>query len=935
MELQNVEINHMINPVGYQFNDLTISCKLNQSQLPQSLEKRVVIRKGNEVVYQSDWEPGEKLTFHPIFQMTARTRYDVDVSLRVADRSITKNAFFETGLMTGFKRGHWIGSDDSSVHGLVIKKEISIPQGIQTARLYVSGLGLYEAYIDDQKVGEEFLAPGFTNYNYYTQIATHDITYQLQTAGQHTIKLVLADGWYRGKIGIKQHGGKADQYGNNLIGIAELYYTDQAGIEHHLESDASWKGTRSQITHSGIYYGEDFDATLDEAVVPLTTFEQPTKHVLDRLSLPIKAQETFEKPKRLLTPSGATVLDFGQNMAGWVTFDDRLLKGSKVTIEYGEALQNGELYRDNLRSARATFTYVSDGNERSVRPHFTYFGFRYVKLIDFPENLDQFHFKAQAIYSNTQAIGNIVTDNAKVNRLFQNVQWGQNSNFMDVPTDCPQRDERLGWTGDAAIFAKTASYNRDTFQFNRKFAFDIAVEQSLNQGKVPLYVPAIDETDGGKAVWGDAATIIPWTTYQRTGDSSVLRQNFGAMMSWVDWIHDAAKATSNEFLWLDSDQLGDWLALDTEDIMHLKGKTPDDLIASAYYYLSTTIVAKTAEVLGAKRERDFYQILAAKIREAFIQEFFTASGRLVTDTQTALALCLQLNLYPEGIGDVLSQKLVERIEKNQNHLTTGFVGTPALLPALSANHQHELAVQMFLSEDYPGWLYEVDHGATTIWERWNSVGSDNTIENNGMNSLNHYSSGAVMAWAYEYLVGIQADQSGLVIQPGITPKLNHVSGYTQLSTGKVAVDWQLTDDGHLVTVNLTIPFGYPATVNLPRTQTWQIGETVHQNGETLQPGQYVVTYRPQTPFVNQFDSHTPLNQFNENKALTAQLAEIVPFWGFLTLPGNMAHFEAYSLLQLSREMKGIGFPPLTKQQIDAINQIFTDYALQSSERNES
>lgn len=929
MKIEQLKINHLTTPLGFQMPTLVITAIVSGAKYPQ-LQRQLVIMQGATVVYQTDWQAAPDLTFNVTdLDLRARTRYTVTVKLRATTDQETWQAttWFETGLLDQGLQGQWIGTSRTDLHGIALTQQFSVPQGVMNGRLYMTGLGLYEAYLDDHKIGNEVLAPGFTNYNYYVQVATYDLTTLLQSAGQHTLTIRLADGWYRGKLGLSERGGKAAVYGNTLMANAELHYQDASGVDHQLVTDTSWQAQLSPVTHAGIYYGEDFDATQPATHIPTTSFPQPSKYVVDRLSLPITAHEQLPVQQVIHTQRGETVLDFGQNFAGWVSFKDHLQKGAKVSLEFGELMQNGEFYRDNLRSARASFTYVSDGQRQTVRPHFTYFGFRYVRLVDFP-TIDPTDFTGVALYADMPTIGQIKTDHPEVNQLFSNVLWGQKSNFMDIPTDCPQRDERLGWTGDAAIFAKTASYNMDTYQFFTKYSFDMAVEQSLHQGKLTLYAPAVDQPDGGKAVWSDAATIIPWTMYQRTGDDTILARSFGAMASWVDWVRQRAQKQGQEFLWLDDDQLGDWLALDTEDIMHLKGRTPDDLIASAYYYYSASIVAQTAKVLGKQPETDYYQQLAAKIKQAFLAEFFTTSGRLITQTQTGLAVCLAFNLVPMGIKPRLTKQLVAAVEQHQNHLTTGFVGTPALLPALSANGEHDLAVDVFLNEGFPGWLYEVQHGATTIWERWDSVQSDGTINDNGMNSLNHYSAGAVMQWAYENLVGIQSDASRTVkIKPGITPRFRQVSGQTVLATGTVKVAWQLMNAvGTTVQVKLTVPYGMTAQVCLPRATEWVVDQQRYANGSTLPAGEYVITYQPTTPFLNQFSVHTQLVRYNQQTALTKQLSQVVPFWGFLTMPGNMHNFEQYSLMQLSAEMRGIGFTPFTASNIDAINTIFKDAA---------
>ncbi|VDG33646.1 alfa-L-rhamnosidase [Lactobacillus coryniformis subsp. coryniformis KCTC 3167 = DSM] [Lactiplantibacillus mudanjiangensis] len=937
MRITQIEINHLHQPLGFQLPELVITALVSGESYPK-LQRRLTIQVDDRIVYQTAWQAASDLTFHVTdLTLTPRTRYQVLVQLKAPDQQTwQQTTWFETGLLDQPLAGQWIGSSRTDLHGIELSKTITVPKGVQNGRLYMTGLGLYEAYLDGHKIGDEYLAPGFTNYNYYVQVATYDVTALLQAAGQHQLTIRLADGWYRGKIGLSQHGGTAAVYGNTLMANAELHYQDAGGVDQRLVTDTSWHAQLSPVTHAGIYYGEDFDATQPATTIPTTSFPQPSKYVVDRLSLPITAHEQLPVKQVITTPRGETVLDFGQNFAGWVTFRNRLPKGAKVSLEFGELMQHGEFYRDNLRSARASFTYVSDGRDGLVRPHFTYFGFRYVRVTDFP-SIDPADFTGIALYSDMPMTGQITTDRADVNQLFRNIQWGQKSNFLDVPTDCPQRDERLGWTGDAAIFAKTASYNMDTYQFFTKYSFDMAVEQSLHQGKLTLYAPAVDQPDGGKAVWSDAATIIPWTMYQRTGDTTILTRQFGAMASWVDWIRQRTKTHGQEFLWLDDEQLGDWLALDTEDIMHLKGRTPDDLIASAYYYYSASIVAQAAQVLHKQPEATYYQDLAKHIKQAFLAEFFTASGRLITQTQTGLALCLTFDLVPVDQTVALTKQLAAAVAKHRNHLTTGFVGTPALLPALSANGQHDLAVDVFLNESFPGWLSEVQHGATTIWERWDSIQADGTINDNGMNSLNHYSAGAVMQWAYEYLVGIQAgvDARHVTIRPGINAQLRQVSGQTRLATGTVKVAWQLLNaTGSQVQVKLTIPYGAAAKARLPRATTWTIDGQVYANGSELPAGDYRLTYQPQRSFLNEFSVQTQLVKYNQQTVLTKKLSQVVPFWEFLTLPGNMANFEHYSLMQLSAEMRGIGFTPFTAAQIDQINQIFTDFALAQAQEEE-
>lgn len=924
MRIKRIEINHLENPIGFDLdNHLHIAGFLDDNKI-QILEKKLILRDEKEIIFDSNWQKANNLIFDFAINLKPRKKYELEMLLKTTEGFISKKSAFETGKIGEKFHGKWIGTNHIDLHSIIFEKEFEI-SSVSTARLYITALGLYEVYIDNQKIGNEFLTPGFTDYNYYVQVQTYNVSSYLKNPGKHKISIMVADGWYRGKLGLKTHGGQSSNYGNRLTALADLVIKTNTD-EEVISTDKTWKVLTSPVTHSGIYYGEDLDDNRKTFFIEHAILESsPTKYLLDRKSLPIIKHEKLKAKKIIHTAHGDTVLDFGQNMAGWVIFKNRIPKGEKIRIEFGEIMQDGEFYRDNLRSARAQFTYVSDGQDKWVRPHFTYFGFRYAKISDFPSNYNEEDFKAIALYSNMRETGSIKTSNPKINRLFENIKWGQKSNFIDIPTDCPQRDERLGWSGDAAIFAQTASYNMETYQFFKKFSFDIAVEQSKLNGKVPLYIPAVDTTDGGKAVWSDAATIIPWTAFQRTGDAAILRQNIGAMMSWIDWIHDRALKNGNEYLWLGDDQLGDWLALDTEDIMQLKGKTSDDLIASAYYYYSTLITSQSAQVLDKKHEYQYYYQLAKLIKKAFIKRFFSSDGLPIANTQTGLALCLNLGLYPKNSKNILIQNLIQKIEINKNHLDTGFVGTPQLLPALSENGQTDLALKLFLNEDFPSWLYEVNHGATTIWERWNSVDEKGKIADNGMNSLNHYSSGAVMAWAYRDLLGIKQKFNNVIFSPIFTAKFKEISGQLLLPTGMIQVAWKIINRNK-IKLHIEIPFGSKVKLNFPTIKTIMENNQKLTN-KFLQAGIYDLELIPYEPIIDSFDIHTPLKEFKNDEKLTNQIKDFIPFWPFLTLGENMENFKDYSLYQLSREMRGIGFKPFNKNDIQKINQVFKDYAL--------
>lgn len=475
--------------------------------------------------------------------------------------------------------------------------------------------------------------------------------------------------------------------------------------------------------------------------------------------------------------------------------------------------------------------------------------------------------------------GTIKTNNALVNRLFENVKWGEKSNFFDVPTDCPQRDERLGWTGDAEIFSETATFNMNTFAFFKKYAKDMLLEQKQHQGMLTAVVPSIKMNTGGMAIWSDAATIIPWMMYRFYGDRSILKQNFSQMRAWVDWI---TKRTKKPGLWIGTQQLGDWLALDNSDPHNPQGKTDSDFIASIYYAYSASIVSQTAAVLNFDLEAKKYRLLSQTIIENILKEYITSNGRVAIDTQTAYVLTMFFDLVSEKQKKHVMNDLVQRIHQDNDHLTTGFVGTPYLCPVLSENGQHELATTIFLQKDFPSWLYEVEHGATTIWERWNSILPDGKMNPEGMNSLNHYSFGAVMAWVYKYVLGIRRHSDGfkqIEFAPKFDLRLSDVSGCYDTPYGKLQVEYHLqAGDGQPVVLKLQVPFGVKVQVRLPDAA----GKKISVNGQekdgifALSGGDYQISYCPNHDLQKHMDLDIEVGKLMKRSELVAKIDQLDP-----------------------------------------------------------
>lgn len=876
MKITDILINHLTEPLGYDMSYLHIAFQLEASHF-EEVEKKVRISSPAGLCYETDFIPYDTNFFTVDMDLSPRTRYNVEVLIRTSAETIVAATFFETGKMHEPFLADWIAHPNKELQNTVFRKQIDLKDDIASARLYMTGLGVYETYLDGTKISNELLAPGCTDYQKWVQVQTYDVT-QLLQEGKTDWTVSTGDGWYKGIMGFD--GGKDQHYGDHHRIIAELYITYTNGHTELIKTDDSWFATAGQVTKSAIYYGEDFDARITLDDWQSVNILNESKSVLcDRMSPPLVIDDYLPVKEVIQTPAGETVLDFGQNHAGLFEFYNRLPEGATITLEAGECLLDGNFYRDNLRHARAAFSYTSNGEEGWVRPHFTYFGYRYVRVTGHTEPIQPTDFKAAVVFSKMEFTGDIQTDHPDVNRLFQNVKWGQKSNFFDVPTDCPQRDERLGWTGDANVFSTTAAFNANVYPFFRKFAKDMAVEQDVLDGMTPMYAPSFGNHEGGAAVWGDATTVIPWNMYQIYGDQAILHEHYPAMKAWVDWI---GRSSKNEYLWTGGFQFGDWIALDGENPALPTGKTDEDFIASVYYYYSSQIVAETASLLGKEKEAAEYQTLARNIKVAISQEYITANGRLAIDTQTAYALTLYFELIPnEQIPRVVSD-LVARLGKDDDHLKTGFVGTPFICQVLSKYGEHKLATKIFLHEDYPSWLYAVNKGATTIWERWNSIQEDGSMHPDGMNSLNHYSIGAIMEWAYRYLLGLGSHTPGyqtVTIAPQFDYRLKNVSGYVTSPYGKLSLSYQIESDAdHRIQLQISVPFGQTVKLQLPRSAstTISINQTSIEDGGEIELtcGQYSISYIPTQDYIERYSAQTSVRDIMADSELVEKIEQI-------------------------------------------------------------
>lgn len=924
MKITDIQVNHQTTPLGFDLSHLRIEFKVESSSFNHPVKKiKVWTEDEHHPVWQRSSEYDNNYFDLSDLTLTPRTRYHVKVMVQDGDQQDVKCTFFETGKMNEPFVASWIANSDKELQNTLFKRDFELrPQNILTARLYITGLGLYEAYLNGEKIGDEFLTPGVTAYNHRVQVQTYDVTSQLRK-GANTIEVSTGDGWYKGNYGFD--GGQNHIYGDQHRIIAELHVKYADGTEQQINTDDHWLTTQGPISHSSIYYGEDLNGQFVPQNWHSVDVIASDKHVLkDRLSLPLKIDEQLAVQKVIHTPKGETVLDFGQNHAGWPEFYCDEPAGTVIQLEAGEILQEGNFYRGNLRKARAAFKYISDGQARWIRPHFTYFGYRYLRVTGLTKPVDAAHFKSDVIFSSMKTTGRLTTDNSLVNRLFQNIQWSQKSNFFDVPTDCPQRDERLGWTGDANIFSNTAAFNMNVFAFFKKYAKDMALEQQDHDGMLTMYAPRMGVDDGGAAVWGDAATFIPWNMYQDYGDDAILRQNYAAMKSWVDWI---TNHTKTDGLWTGCFQFGDWLALDGENPALPTGKTDEDYIASVYYYASAKIVSETAKHLHQTNDALKYQKLADKIYCNIRNEYLTPNGRLAIDTQTAYALALYFNLIPTNQKPRVTADLVARLKKDHDHLKTGFVGTPFINQVLSENGEHALATKIFMQTDFPSWLYAVKMGATTTWERWNSVVEDGSMNPDGMNSLNHYSLGAVMEWAYRFVLGIQSHTPGyheFTFAPQFDYRLKHVEGYYDSPYGKINVAYQIeSNEQHLIKLHLTVPFGTTAHVDLPRSAqaTVKVNDAEYSNGHfALTVGDYDIAYIPDHDYVGRYTADVPISKILDDSELRDQIDQIDPVLAPFEHDSGMAHspLAKMSLREVTSKIPSLNITPDQLLKVEAL-----------------
>jgi alpha-L-rhamnosidase len=843
----------------------------NTSQVPATLNMRVehvleafgigtdrprlswIVETNKQGWYQSGYEIEEYDANGSLLNQTGRVESDqsllVDwpfsplrsrerVSLRArvwgtdgSESAWSKPVLLEAGLLqtedwsASFISPAWEEDTTKSNPSPYLRRNFELRAGIKSARLYITSLGLYDAEINGKVVGDQVFTPGWTVYGEHLRYQTFDVTDML-IAGRNALGVVLGDGWFRGRIGFG--GGQRNVYGQHLALLAQLEVEYEDGSSERILTDdaQAWRAATGPLLLSGIYDGEIYDARLEHSGWSSPGFDDSKWDGVRKLEWnrealkaplgpPVRRIETVNPVSILRSPSGKAIVDFGQNLVGRLSIKVKGPAGHTIILRHAEVLEHGELGTRPLRFAEATDRYTLRGGEVEIwEPRFTFHGFRYVEVNDWPGELNQEDLRAIVIHSDMERTGWFECSDPLLNQLHQNVVWGMRGNFLDVPTDCPQRDERLGWTGDLQVFSPTASFLYDASGFLQSWLKDLAIEQHKLNGNVPHVVPDVLRGAAGAAAWADAATVVPMVLYERFGDGRILADQFESMRAWVDYV---ASLAGESYLWDKGFQFGDWLDPTAPPDNPAKARTDKAIIGSAYFTQSAKLTARAAQILGRTEEHTAYAALAEKAKTAFVREYVTPAGRLMNDAETAYALAIAFDLLPTtGQRQHAGERLVELVRDSGYQIRTGFVGTPLICDALCNTGHYQAAYRLLMQRECPSWLYPVTMGATTVWERWDSMLPDGTINPGEMTSFNHYALGAVADWMHRTIGGLTPLEPGyrrIEIRPcpggGLTQcRVTHMTPY-----GLAECAWK--KEKEKFDLNVIVPANTTATVTLP------------------------------------------------------------------------------------------------------------------------
>lgn len=885
MKLYDLRTDSRKTPLGTDERSPAFSWKIASDRQDTFQESyHIIVYSPEETV----WDSGvvhDRQSLYLVYQgspLQPQTRYTVRVAVTDCHgEADTEETWFETGLMSPENwQASWIthsGEDDREACA-VFRKQFSLSGDIKQARLYISSLGIYEFKINGQRTTEACFTPGWTSYRHRLQYQTYDITAalfreappdnnpdnSLEDFRENTLEVTIGNGWYKGILGFDR---KRNHYGKRTALIAQIMLCYEDGRRETIVTDETWLNTTGEKKYSDIYNGEIIDHTFcPPPALPSVKYEYTKQILTAQENEPVCVVQRIPAKQAIVSPKGEFILDFGQNLTGVVEAKLRCREGSRVTLYHGEALdEKGCFFNANLRTAKAADTFICRGEEELFCPSFTYHGFRYVKVEGLDAAPEPEDFTACVMHSGLEQTGFFCCSDEKVNRLWRNIDWTMRSNYFDIPTDCPQRDERFGYTGDAQIFLSTAAFLKDTAAFFRKWLRDVKQENTLEYG-VPMAVPNILGNSAGIAIWQDAAAVVPWTIYQVYGDRRILEEQYDSIKCCVEY---SRSRTGQDGLLHTGQQLGDWVALDMErgpvrplpeGILNLElrekcGATDLYFIANAYYLYSISLLIKAAEVLEKQKDAADYGRLYQEVLHSFRKEYITQTGRLISETQTGCALVLQLGLAEEKDRKQVLEALKNNIKQHKNHLTTGFAGTQFLCRVLSDNGEHETAGKIFLQEDCPSWLYSVNLGATTVWELWDGVNPDGSFNPFEMNSLNQYALASIGDWMHRNLGGLSSLAPGYKksrIAPRLITGIPEVEASLETVYGKLSCSISCRKGKYRI--DIQVPPNTTALVSLPEREEFRVGS-----------GRYHYEYETKASFVKK--------RFSMDSTLGAILAE--------------------------------------------------------------
>lgn len=826
----------LVDPLGYPGPIPTFSWKLPEG-VKRQRACQIEVREAEKILWDSGWMESDRSTLVPYRGAPLQSRQRVEWRVRFRDENDRDHGWsgfarLEVGLLSNDDwKARWIrpseAPDPARESVGYMRRTFLVPRQVARARLYATARGLFDFQLNGVRVGRDYFANGLTSYHKRLDTLAYDVTTQLK-AGENTLQGLLGAGWYGGRFPFRTK--ELGPFGKDTALLVQLEITYADGSNDTIASDSQWEGTYSgPIVSSSIYDGEDFDARREPANwKPVAASEVlGTAALTPKPFAPVRQTHLLATQKITEPKPGRYIFDVGQNMVGWARLRIPVEKDQTVTIRFAEMLQDdGTLYTENYRTAKSTDTYTAgQSGEISWEPCFTFHGFRYVELSGLPSGVKPRNewVTGVVLYSELPTTGTFVSSHEKLNQLQSNIVWGWRGNSLDIPTDCPQRDERAGWTGDAQAFCPTAMFNTDAHGFWKSWLGSMRDDQDAD-GVIPEIIPVADQKPREKSPgWMDAATIIPWDVYVRTGDVSLLADNFEMMAKLVDWY----RGQSVDGLLPNIRGFGDWLqpyprGRDTPEDRRgaRRGDTPLPLLGVAFYARSAQILADSARVLGRTADSKRYEAEAAGIRAAFTREYFDENGKLrhSPETQTAYVLAIAFDLIPATLKAQAGENLVRLVNEAGGHLGTGFLGTPFLAQVLDQTGHADVAAALLFQDSYPSWFYPIDQGATTMWERWNSYTRDKGFGDSNMNSFNHYAYGAIGQWMYERLAGLAPDPSypgykHFFVRPLIVRQLDSARADLDTPYGKAASAWR--KQGNKVAMEVVVPPNTTATIEFP------------------------------------------------------------------------------------------------------------------------